>query len=197
MSISVFAVQAQQAFNTKEDKNTATAHIKALKKGVLLVRLPSNRKKIDALEKTLEDSLSQRDYKNVSKTLNRTLKETEKLHTGIISAMGSVYSFSLYGFFMDYDTRDLMEGNGKLYHGDMKTAFELNKEASVYIMSVGRTTETPIDAFLVMNSDLDILPQPFPSQISRSGFAGLFGNDASHIKRLNKKLWRYYNSLTE
>ncbi|RLD22151.1 MAG: hypothetical protein DRI69_02060 [Bacteroidetes bacterium] len=197
LSTSVVAMQAQQAFNTKDDKITATTHIKTLNKGVLLVRLPSNRKKIEALQKTLEQDLSEREFKNVSKTLNRTLDETEKLHTGIISAMESAYSFSSFAFFMDYDTREVLEGKSKLYQADMKAEFELDKTTAVYILSVGRTTETTIDAFLVMDSALNILPQPFPSQISRSGFAGLFGNDTSHIKRLNKKLWRYFNSLTE
>ncbi len=195
--ITALSMNAQQAFNTKEDKITATSHIKALNTGVLLVRLPSNRKKIEALEKTLDQDLTNKEYKNVLKTLNRTLKETEKLHSGIISAMESVYSFSLFGFFMDYDTRQVLEGSGKLYHADMETEFELNKAASAYVLSVGSTTETPINAFLVMDLDLHILAQPFPSQISRSGLAGLLGNDTSHIKRLNKKLWRYFNSLIE
>lgn len=195
--ISGLTMQAQQAFNTKDEKNTATTHIEALNKGILLVRLPSNQKKIEALQNTLEQDLSEKEYKNVSRTLNRTFEETEKLHAGIISAMGSVYSFSLFGFFMDYDTQEVLAGKGKLYHGDMKKEFVMDKSAPVYVLSTGRTTETPIDAFLVMDRDLNILPQPFPSQISRSGIAGLFGNDTSHIKRLNKKLWRYFNTIMQ
>jgi hypothetical protein len=197
LSISALSVQAQQVFNSQENKRKSSYHIKALKEGVLLVRLPSNRKKIEALEKTLVENLSEKEYKNVSKTLARTLSETEELHDGIIDAMESAYTFSEYAFFMDYDTHEVLERNGKLYQSDMKTAFELNNTAPVYVMSVGRTPENSINAFLIMDNTLQNMSQPFPASISRSGLMSLFSNDTTHIKRLNAKLWRYFLSLTE
>jgi len=197
IAVCVHPIQAQQTFNSKEDKSTAAYHINELKEGVLLVRLPSNRKKIEALENTLTDSLSQKDHKNVSKTLDRTLKETEEVQTGIIAAMGSVFTFSEYAFFMDYDTHEVLKDGSRLFQSDMKTTYKLKDSTSIYILSVGRTTETPIDAFIVFDKALQIIASPFPSQISRSGIAGLFGNDTSHIKRLNTKLWRYFNRVNE
>ncbi len=196
-SILILTVQAQQSYYVKTDTNTTSYHLKALKDGVLLVRLPGNVKKIEALEKTLEDSLSEKGYKDVSKMLNRTLLETEELQNDIINAMGSEYTFSDYAFFIDHNTQEVMSGKGKVYQSDMKTDFDMSEASTVYVMTVGRTTEDPVNAYIILDSGLQRLARPFPGQISRSGIAGLFGNDNSHIKRLNKKLLRSYNDLQE
>ncbi len=210
MSTSVLAMQAQQAFNTKEDKSVATYHIKALNKGVLLVRLPSNRKKIAALENTLDQDLSENDHKKLSKRLNKTIQETDERLAAIIGAMDSTYHFSEYAFFLDYDTREVLESGKKLYQSDMKAAYDLSDTSSIYILTLGKTPENSIDAFIVLNDELQGIPLPFPSTVTmRASFIDIIifweswerrrvnHRNIRYIQRLDSGLQSYFNGLIE
>lgn len=49
-----------------------------------------------------------------------------------------------------------------------------------------------IKGYVILDANQDNIPRPFPNNVSASGFSAIFGNDYTHIRKLNKKLFKYY-----
>ena len=52
--------------------------------------------------------------------------------------------FSDYAFFMDYNTRKVLDGDNPVFDSDMETEFHAPLDSRLYILSVGHTPETSI-----------------------------------------------------
>lgn len=189
---SVHCMHGQTVFQNKEDKLSASQTIVDLKDGILLIRFASNRNKMEALQKSMSNAVSSADSSRLQREIDRTIEESETLQNDVIKALANEFDFCDYAFFYDKDSKSVLEGKGPVYKADLKTEIAIDPERSVYVMYVGRTPESSINGFVIVDRSLDPIPRPFPGVISRSGFSGLFGSDNGHIKRLNKKLFKYY-----
>ena len=190
-------VYGQTVFQDKDDKATAADAILDLKEGVLLVRFASNENKMEALKKSMANAKTRTDSASLERELQRTKEDAARLQTNVIKAMETQFKFCDYAFFFDRDTRAVRQGAGPVYGPDLRTEIKLDPDQSRYIMYTGRTPEMSIDGFVIVDSELETIPRPFPGVISRSGFAAIFGNDEKHIRRLNKKLEKQYANVLE
>ncbi len=215
-------LRSQQVFNSNESINIARAHIKALNEGILLVRLPSNLKKILELKRLLDEELSENDRRRISKVLDKTIEETQMLQSAIISAMYTKYTFSEYVFFVDSDSREVFKDGSRLfrYYADSSLInnekkpeeyqlkaelYELKAGRSTYVLTLDQTSDNSLSAYIIKDKELNDLAQPFPSTVIRGNGVPLFfflinkttrikRENENNIKRLDKKLWSFYNS---
>lgn len=178
---------------------TPEYHIQALQGGFLLVRLKSNRKKIEAIENQLETATGENAEK-WAKMLETTEKETQEENQGYIDAFESAYDFSDLAYFYDYDTRAIIDRKVAPWSADLETEVEIDTSEQRYILSFGRTDESKIGGMQILTIDLSTPGRPFPSNISTSGVSAIFASisgkkEKAHVERLNKKLHRYLEKV--
>ncbi len=186
---------AQVPFTDVESKVASTDHIERLKEGVLLVRLNSNQKKMEQISISMQRTRNPSDSAKWAALLEDTMIETAEEHYAITDAIEAEYRFSEVAFFMDYDTRAILDRTKNPWTYDLKTEIQIYPSLPVYIMEYGRTPETSIKGYVILDANLDNIPRPFPNNVSASGFSALFGNDYTHIRKLNKKLFKYYHKI--
>jgi hypothetical protein len=188
---------SQQTFNSKENKLNSRKHIEALHDGVLLVRLPSDYKKIESLTKLLDRELSEKENANVSKELNRTIEENENLHLAMLNAMHKSYTFSDYAFFLDVDSKAVLENGEKIFWSapdSIKIDYKLKRGTPYYIMTIGQTSDQSVNAFIIKDSNLKDIPLPFPGKILRKNWTtAVVHKSAKKIAKFDAKIWRYFN----
>jgi hypothetical protein len=185
----------------QNDPPSAASHIRDLHQGILLVRLPSNRNKIQALADLLaQNDLEARDRERLEKTLQATKRETELMHHDYICAFREEYDFSRYAFFLDYNTPQLRDGKMPIVHNAGSDTEPL-PENNWYILSVGHTPNMQIEGMQVLDSTFTSLEKPFPATVLTSGVAGIvagwkFDNPVrAHVRRLNRKLHKFYRRV--
>lgn len=177
-------------------------HIRDLHEGILLVRLPSNQRKIEALETMLGNAeLSDKDRDRIAQNLEKTKIETRQLHDAYINAFHEEYSFSRYGFFLDYNTPLIREGKIEPFEAEGATEVYALPDDNWYILSIGHTSGMKVDGMQVLDSTFTVIERPFPSAVITSGLTAIlaefqFKNPISgHVRRLNRKLHRFYDRV--
>lgn len=192
------SLMAQSAETGTDLASTPSGHIVALSEGTLLIRLPTNRKKIQAIEESLENpDLSDKSRERLNDMLEETRLETVQEQRAYAEAFESEYTFSDYAFFFDYDTPAVLEGWAPLYAGDLETKTEIDGDQPWYILSIGRTPDSRLDGLIILDDKLDIVPRPFPNNVITSGFAALrawFAGDPPkqvYVRKLQKNLVRF------
>lgn len=187
-----YALAAQIPFTDVESRVASTEHIERLKDGILLVRLNSNQKKMEQINISMLRTTNPKDSAKWAELLEKTMIETAEEHYTIANAMEAEYRFSDVAFFMDYDTKAILAGAKKPWTYDLKTEIPIDPDATIYILKYGRTPEMSIKGYVILDANQDNIPRPFPNNVSASGLSAIFGNDYSHIRKLNKKLFKYY-----
>lgn len=175
----LFAVSVpQQALSQSEDsisvKSAAANHIKKLKDGILVVRLATKQRSIEALESTLASSdLKSKLRETLEEQLVAKKYERDSVNNALISAFGGeVYDFSEV-YFM-YDTSNARFANkemsGYFYNENGEFDPSLSLEGRDYYMTyIGRTEQsssTNTKAFVVCDQYLNPLERPFPGYIT-------------------------------
>ena len=189
---------AQDASDESSRSLTAAEHIAALEGNTLLVRLPSNRKKIQSIEASLSnDDLSEKGRLRLAQLLESTRQETEEMHENYIQAFRDEYSFSSFGLFFDYDTPAVLEGWGKVYQDDLVSPVDVAWDQPWYVLSLGQTPDSRLDGMVVLDHQLDVVPRPFPNNVLTSGMAAIgawfAGGPSEHyfVRKLQKNLARF------
>jgi len=134
-----------------------------LSKGVLVVRLTSNSRKITALESLLRDHPEHKRYR---KQLKKTKDKTLELQKETVAAYMDNYLFSDVCFIMDYDMKKLSEGVTKgLFVNEL-----LEKDSTidvtgrdVFFSYVGHpSANTSTRSLLITDNKNHLIPKPFP-----------------------------------
>jgi|AntRauTorckE5430_2_1112549.scaffolds.fasta_scaffold04946_5 hypothetical protein len=203
---------ALPAQDTQADSNdTPTEAIKDLRGGTLIIRLPSNQRKMTALQDALEnDDNAERREKWLQKELQATREETKVFNNNMYQAIREAYNFSDIRFTYDYFTPELKAGQfrGHLLNADLKpdTSIALDRKP-VFILSFGRTSKDysdGVEAMVILGEQLKSPPPPFPYYQRLNDFQAFWGNifprsdqelfDALRlVGKLNKKLYKFYN----
>lgn len=181
---------------------TPSEHITALAEGTLLIRLPTNRKKIQALEEALDGpDLSDKSSERLRMMLDDAKVEAKEEQQAFVDAFVKEYGFSAYAFFFDHDTPAVLEGWATLYTSDLKTETTIDTDKPWYILSIGRTPDSRLDGLVILDHKLDVVPKPFPNNVITSGFAALrawFSGEPpkhAHVRKLQKNLDRFMEKL--
>ena len=86
---------------------TSDSCIKNLKDGILIVRLKSEKKKLEYLKNQLD--LSKNDVKNsnnIQEVINKTIADRDTFNQTLIAAFEGKYKFSKYNFIYDSDYKE-------------------------------------------------------------------------------------------
>ncbi|MEY4905065.1 MAG: hypothetical protein RLZZ292_2880 [Bacteroidota bacterium] len=128
--------------------------ISDLKKGVLMVRLPTNSNKQKAIEGYLQDpKLTPIEQVRWEKELASTKEDTKLLTTRIVEAIAKRYTFSNYTFIYDTAVGALLKGNTKgLFFDKNLVSTNLSLENTpFFLLKYGKMTNST--GFIVANKD--------------------------------------------
>jgi hypothetical protein len=204
---------AQQA--AYELHRNPKAAIIALKQGTLVVRLPSNQRKIKALEASLdkaEPNTSRARW--LEKELAYTRESTLEFNTNMVKALNEAYTFSGLRFTYDYFTPQIKTGQweGIFLNEDLEVDPSIGPgEGQPFLLTFGRTQKEAsdgIEAMVLMTNKLERFPKPFPYYQRLNDFEAFIGSlfpkdnqkeeDALRlVGKLDKKLNKYYNQASD
>jgi hypothetical protein len=194
----VFA-QRDDIVLTKEKKEFAFNSIKELRKGALVVRLKTNQRKIEIIERNLRNpNLTKGQRKRQAAILTGTIKVRDEFNEAIASMFQD--SFTFCPVYLMYDTcssalnRGVREG---LFLGkDNKVDPSIKiKEAHIFIVNYKeRGAEFPFDVLRVRKLK-ERLEDPFPYYVSlRASWINQINSPRASkaVQYLNRKLYSFY-----
>jgi hypothetical protein len=212
----VFLFTAPAFGQSQEDwEEAAKTAIRELQEGTLLVRLPSRKRKIEAMEQVLsqygpEDKRRPR----LEKLLRITREEAETFNRNMTMAFRDSFDFAEVRFFYDYNTPEIKAGEtaGLLLNEDLKADPAITlPDQPTYILGFGQTNKDysdGLEAMFIMSSDFERMAPPFPYYQRLNDFAAFMGSifpapdqekrDALRlVGKLEKKLRGFYEKVRE
>ena len=200
--------QQDQPLPFKERRAMAEEHIKNLKNGVLVVRLPSQQNKIETLQTLIDGgNLDKKTEAKLQGRLDGTKAKTASFNKSIITAFQEQYNFSDFLFMMDTAATQLKEGVRQGIFLDKN--LELDQEAaivdsSVYVLRFGSTYSgrgQNIEAAVITDSNLEDLLPPFPYYVRINNFdaimGGLFPKPKQELKNAMRLVEKLQRNLVE
>ena len=187
----------QSAFAQSTDPATC---IKELKEGTLILRIPTNKSKIDTLTAMVNRSTDPDKKARLEKQLNETIQERDTLLADYVFAFKTNFDFCKVGYYFDYDADDLNTASYYNMEGERIAVGDLS-EKPLYYLYFERTTGSKIDALVVYNRNIQKVPSPFPNDFSRGGlnvlFLGLSGKSFPiwRVGKINKQFHKYYGGV--
>ncbi|MBP7274255.1 MAG: hypothetical protein KA974_10455 [Saprospiraceae bacterium] len=203
-----FCLLLGNSINAQSNEKTP---IETLKEGVLAVRLPSNNKKILAIEKMLENTKSEKEIKRLQKLRQETIDERDRTRKYMMQYFNTDYSFSQVVFFYDTAITKLAQGhpndiflneNGNID----KNISVTNKQILIlnYGANTDPSTSSGVSGASITDSKLKLVPAPFPNFVSitgiRLGWYKLNRSTATEAliarrlaKKINQKFKDFYN----
>lgn len=200
---SIFA-QRDDIVLTKEKKEYAFNSIKELKDGAMVVRLKTNHRKIEIIERSLRDpNLKKGQRKRQEAILAGTLKARDQFN----EAIGTMFldSFSFCPVYVMYDTcsRALNKGvrEGLFLGRDNKIDPTIKiKEANIFIVNYKKSgAEFPYDVLKVRKLK-EKLDDPFPYYVSlRESWVNQINTPRASraVRHLNRKFYSFYRRSLE
>ena len=172
ITIGLFAQDYDKAFETERAK----AAIQDLKNGALIIRLPSNHKKIAALQETAKRNPSNARVKELIKiTQQKTLKDAQLF----AASLEKGYDFSNYYLMWDYSLDSLRNGikSGYFLNNDLKRDETIKlKEDKFLTLRHGLSKNQSLESFLVTDQNLEDLEKPFPRYFRLNTFKYFFNS---------------------
>jgi len=174
--------------------------IRDLKEGVLIVRFPGFKAKIDTLTSMISRTEDENTKNRLQKLLDETIYERDTVRQDYIQAFGNYYDFSKVAYFMDFEAKDPENANFFSLEGSKLTFQEITKGPHVYLF-FEKSEESKIDALVVYDKDKKIIPRPFPNNFTRGGFSFLFTKLSEQkfadwrVKKMNKKFHKFWEQV--
>ncbi len=174
--------------------------IKELKEGYLLVRMPAYKAKIDTLKSLANRTDDPSKKASLEKQLQAVMDERDTLLSDYVSAFKNKYLFSRVAYFFDFDARDLNKATYYNLEGEKISVGDLSEQSLFYLL-FERTQESKMDALVIYDRTLRLIPKPFPNNFTRGGINFLFlgisekNFPAWRVGKLNKRLFQYWNEI--
>ena len=172
--------------------------IHQLKNGYLIVRLPSNKNKIDTLQNMIARAEEGAGKKRLSNLLTEAIEQRDSTRSDYMNAFKQYYNFSKVAFIMDYDSRQKSTARYFGLDEELVSVDVINSEP-VYYLHFERTSDSKIDAAVIYDAQQRRIPRPFPNNFARGGISFLFvsieGKSFAdwRVKKMNKQLHKFYN----
>ena len=195
----------------KERKKIAAEQIKKLREGVLVVRLPSNQRKIDALQALIDGGeLNEKDQQRMEGQLNETIENTRKANKRIITGFNQHYNYSEVVFMLDTAVHALKRGqHTDIFLNDslvLDPAIKL-KGRDFFILRFGKLSQensTGFQAIILSDANFKDLYKPLPYFVRINRLGSIIGtilprpeqaqrNVDKIVIKLNKNLRRFYH----
>lgn len=181
--------------------------IDILKNGALIMRLPSNAKKIAALEDIISRNEDPAAVRRATKLMEETQAETREENQRIIRFFREFYKFSAVYFMYDTSLSTLAGGarRGIFLRDDLSPDPTLSLPNDQFLLAqIGYTDQSSsarAEALIITGLDMKPIQAPFPSAIRYNTLSELFGlKDTARerqVKLLNKKLGQYNSRKIE
>lgn len=170
------AIFAQKEVEIERSK-TAIAN---LKKGALIIRLPSNHKKLAAMRKSANaenvgEGTKERLLYLIQETEEKTMRDA-KLFT---ASFAKTYNFSPYYLMWDYSLDSLKTGIKKGYFLDENLNRNPNielKEDEFLTLRHGLSKNQGLESFIVTDKEFGDLEKPFPRYFRLNTFKYFFNS---------------------
>jgi len=188
-------LEAQQQEGNKAPVRVDTSNITQLKKGLLVVRLPSRRNQVEAIMGLIAKTASEDVRKGLIEKLISLQTEKAIMHNQYVYAMEEEYNFSRVGFIYDYQTRDFLDGKISAMRSDLATPIQTPAEG-VYLLSF-RDADGSTAKLTILHSGLQAPERPFPNNFIAGGITTILSFMRAEepayyqVRRMNAKLWRY------
>jgi hypothetical protein len=200
--VSAWSLFAQQYNNTD--------YIKLLKKGTLIVKLPTYSTKIAAMQKLIDDpTVSESKKKRLKQLAEIAASDAKNLAENMMAAFDSAYTFSkvLYTYDRQYDNLKAGQLDGIFLNENLQYDPSIEASSSpFFVLRFGSTSKSGtygIDAMVIMNDQLKDLQSPFPYYQRTNDLSAFIGSlipspeqkriDAiRHVSKLNRKLFKYH-----
>lgn len=200
---SLFA-QRDDIVLTKEKKEFAFQSIKELKEGAMVVRLKTNHRKLEIIERNLRNpNLTKAQRKRQEAILEGTLKVRDEFNETIARIF--LDSFTFCPVYLMYDTCSNALNSGVregLFLGENKQidpAIKIN-EAHVFIVNYKeRGAEFPFDILRVRKLE-EKLEDPFPYYVAlRASWVNQINTPRASrsVEQLNRKFYSFYRRALE
>ncbi len=203
VSLPIF-LMAQPAEEEVSPRRKAMDNVEALKKGVLIVRLPSNAKKIKALS-DLQNTpgLKPKVKSRVSRKLETTIAEGQSDNRTMVAIFREKYLFSELCFIYDTAVVQLKKGITDGYF--LNDALEIDPGISIagknwfslYIGYLDATQQSGAEAFILTDSSLNELPPPFPTAIRLDNLSYLINKALAPEIAVRKRMEKAVKKLQE
>jgi hypothetical protein len=200
---SVFA-QRDDIVLTKEKKEFAFNSIKELKDGALVVRLKTNQRKIEIIERNLRSpNLTKAQRKRQEAILEGTLKARDEFNEAIAGMF--LDSFAFCPVYLMYDTCSSALNSGVREGLFLGTDKKINpaikiKETSIFIVNYKeRGAEFPFDVLRVQKLE-ERLEDPFPYYVAlRASWVNQINTPRASkaVEQLDRKLYDFYRRVLE
>ncbi len=158
---------------------TADEAISILKNGTLVVRLSTNARKIEALEKMATNSAKEKDRQRFGEMLEKTRQDTRNHNLWLMEAFRVNYNFSKLLFMPDTAATMLKHGikEGIFLGPDLQIDDSLTLEGGYLVAFNGANTsdeKTNNEGINVIDHNLQSLRHPFPFFTGRTSIRRMF-----------------------
>lgn len=191
----LLSMQAQEQAGNTVPVRTDTSNITQLKKGLLVVRLPSRNKQTETIMGLIAKTTAVEVRKGLIESLVTIQTDKAIMYDQYVNAMEEEYNFSKIGFIYDYQTRDFLDGKIWAFGPDLATPIKTPEEG-VFILSF-RDVEGSTAKLTILDTGLQPLERPFPNNFIAGGITTILSfmraEDPAYyqVRRMNTKLWRH------
>ncbi len=184
---------------------SAKEAIGVLKNGTLVVRLSTNARKIEALEKMAATTASEKDRQRFEKMLEKTEKDTRNHNLWLMEAFRINYGFSKLLFMPDTATTKLKQGvrKGIFFGPDLQIDPSLTLENGFLVAYNGASTssqKTNNEGINVLDQNLQPLEHPFPFFTGRTSVRRMFEevfNKSTELDHYTQLVIKFQRKLDE
>ena len=172
--------------------------IRDLKEGILIVRFPAYKAKIDTLQAMIGRTTDKSSIPRLQKLLAEAIGERDSLSADYTKAFRKTYKFSAVGYYFDNEGRDLRSAHFYTMDGKPMASESISLKPVFYLYFM-RTQESHIDALIITNMEGQEIPAPFPNNFTRGGINFLFMKLSEkkfpewRVSKINKQLVKYWS----
>ncbi len=185
-------------------KQRSMEAIQALREGAIVVRLPSKRNKLKALNEALaKDNLDAKTRARYEAEIEKTIEKRDRYNRELVNAMEELYDFSALYFVYDTAVVQLKSGvkEGIFVNENLESDPQIRlEEKTFFVLRMGTTKKgstTGLEALVVADSALDDLTAPFPYYVRTNHWARVFLRIFSPKKVIKKDARRVVGKLNK
>lgn len=182
----------------KPEEKAARNHIRRLEKGILLVRLPSQRKQIKHLKQELQNLAKNSEaYAEKKEKLITLRKRTQIRNNRLIAAFQKTFDFCDYAFFYDYQTDTILSSkwHSIAFKQKGKPGKAIAPDQPRYVLDVGESYlkryHRSYEGMVIRDTTLHVIKPPFPAKIPNMKtfqFLGLQKKPKRMVRKLENEL---------
>ncbi len=193
-----------QVISDKPESQRAYQAIQELKNGVLILRLNSEKEKLEKIEIMIQSTtLEAKDRARLERISKETIWVRDQQNTALVKAFRKFYSFSDVLFLFDFNVPELKSpGSKPLFLNDLlETDSSKNlADRPYYIVSFGRRLNSPtaseVEGLLVVDKNIVEMEKPFPFFVNQVKSLFQPPHSESYYQKLltkfNRALSRFY-----